>query len=130
MTEEIKTASTEAGQKAAAEALEQIKNRSYAGRHPELGKMINCQYCGLRHRENDQLRKCKQTFVTKTREGDLLQGELQPPEGMTQLTTRQIFGAAMFNRRRQRPRNRPKNKMHHWLRVILDARKKRDAEKV
>jgi hypothetical protein len=107
---------SEASQKAASDALDAIKSRSYSGRHPELGKMINCQYCGMRHRQNDVLRKCEQKFVT----------ELAPPEGLAQLTARQVFGAAMFNRRRRQARNRPKSKMHHWLRVILDARKKNE----
>lgn len=97
------------------QALEQIHSRSFAGRNPHLGKMINCAVCNLRHREN-QTPKCEQSIVV----------ELVPPEGLTQLTHRQIMGAKFYNRQRQAPRNRPKNKMHYWLRVILDARKKRN----
>ena len=35
---------------AVAKALQAIRNRSYAGRHPELGKMVNCPVCDRRHR--------------------------------------------------------------------------------
>lgn len=115
----IVTLPTEAGQKAAVEALSMIKDRSYAGRNPSLGKMINCQFCGMRHRQNDTVMKCEQKFIT----------ELTPPEGLTTLTARQIFGAKAFNKRRRTDRKRPKSKMHHSLRVILDARKKKDADK-
>jgi hypothetical protein len=46
-----------AAQKAAKMALAKIRSRSYSERHPELGKMINCQFCGLRHRQNE--RRCR-----------------------------------------------------------------------
>lgn len=108
------TLPTEAGQKAAEDALKSIKERSFAGRNPQLGKMINCQYCGMRHRENDTLLKCEQKFIK----------ELTPPEGLTELTPHQVMGAKFFERRRKQSRNRPKNKMNHWLRVILDAKEK------
>ena len=125
------TLPTEAGQKAAEQALSTIKDRSYAGRNPELGKMINCQFCGMRHRQNDTLRKCEQKFAATNREGDPVQGELLPPEGMTTLTARQLIGAAAFAKRRQRPRNKPKNKIHYWLRVIIEAAKrKNDANQI
>ena len=125
------TLPTEAGQKAAEQALSTIKDRSYSGRHPELGKMINCQFCGMRHRQNDTLRKCEQKFATETREGDPVQGELLPPEGMATLTARQLIGAAAFAKRRQRPRNKPKNKIHYWLKVIIEAAKrKNDANQI
>ena len=32
-------------------ALTAIQLRSFAGRHPELGKMVKCQVCNKRHRE-------------------------------------------------------------------------------
>ena len=125
------TLPTEAGQKAAEQALSTIKDRSYAGRNPELGKMINCAFCGTRHRQNDSLMKCEQKFATETREGDPVQGELLPPEGMATLTARQLIGAAAFAKRRQRPRNKPKNKIHYWLKVIIEAAKrKKDADQI
>src|ERR1700676_2905316 len=60
-------APTEAGQKAAEAALTEIHGRSYSGRHPELGRMINCQFCNMRHRENE--RKCVQKFTTVVNRG-------------------------------------------------------------
>lgn len=105
MTEEI-TKGTEASQRAAEQALQAIRERSFSGRHPELGKMINCQFCGLRHRENE--RKCEQKFVI----------ELTPPEGLTHLTARQVFGAARFNKTRRRPRNKPSKPMTMWERIL------------
>jgi hypothetical protein len=39
-----------------------FKNKSFSGRHPELGRMINCGVCETRHRAS-QL--CKQKFVTE-----------------------------------------------------------------
>jgi len=36
--------------KIVAEALGVIRERSYAKRHPELGKMFRCSGCGRRHR--------------------------------------------------------------------------------
>lgn len=40
-----------------ADALAVVGGRSFSGRHPELGKMINCKVCGLRHRETDVVEK-------------------------------------------------------------------------
>lgn len=91
-------APTEIGKKAAEIALAEIRGRSFSGRHPELGKMINCQFCGFRHRENE--RKCEQKFAEKD---SVVYGELKPPEGLTQLTKKQILGAAAFAKCRLRP---------------------------
>lgn len=41
------------------QALVDIRGRSFSGRHPELGKMIKCPVCGLRHRA---AQKCEQRF--------------------------------------------------------------------
>ena len=40
-------------QKAVSDALTVLEDRSFAGRNPELGKMVNCRVCGTRHRETD-----------------------------------------------------------------------------
>lgn len=111
------TLPTKEGEAAVEAALKAIRGRSYSGRNPHLGKMINCQFCGLRHRENE--RKCEQKFAV----------ELAPPDGMTQLTPRQVLGAARFNRQRQRPRRRPKSPMTKWERVLVEAHKRKHAEK-
>lgn len=48
---------------AAEKALKAIRERSYSERHPELGKMIKCQICQTRHRQNE--RNCQQVFAEK-----------------------------------------------------------------
>lgn len=45
---------------AAEKALKELRFRSFSGRNPELGKMINCKVCSLRHRDSQ---KCEQKFV-------------------------------------------------------------------
>ena len=55
----------------------------------------------MRHRVNE--RTCVQRFATTNREGDPVQGELVPPEGLTHLTAKQVYGAAMFAKKRIRP---------------------------
>lgn len=37
---------------AIARIREKEKEKSFSGRHPELGKMINCQFCDRRHRSS------------------------------------------------------------------------------
>lgn len=60
-------------QKAIATATELIEDRTFAARHPELGKMVNCPVCGTRHRMNE--RKCVQvfTYTAKDKDGLLYQ---------------------------------------------------------
>ena len=76
------------------QAIEQYfeaqKFKSFSQRHPELGKMVNCGVCGMRHRS---IHKCEQRFVTP----------LTPPEGLTDLTKNQIFGRAAFAKKRIMP---------------------------
>jgi hypothetical protein len=85
--------------------LADFKNRSFGGRHPELGKMIKCQVCGTRHRS---MIKCKQQFKELHIEEDLETGEKTPvlatciPHG-AKPGTRQIVGAAGFKGRRHNP---------------------------
>jgi len=113
---EEKLAPTDAGQIAAGLALAEIRQRSFSGRNAHLGRMINCQFCGLRHRENE--RQCKQTFVV----------ELTPPEGLTHLTARQTYGAAAFYKRRRKPRTRPTKPLTKWQRIIVEAHKRKHAK--
>jgi len=58
MNLETETKPTEAGQKAAKEAIKKIRQRSYADRN-NLGKMIKCHTCKLRHRQP----QCKARYV-------------------------------------------------------------------
>jgi len=48
-------------------ATVEIGGRSFSGRHPELGKMVNCAVCGLRHRT---INKCEQRFTYKVKDKD------------------------------------------------------------
>jgi hypothetical protein len=95
--EEQNPAATIEGILAAEQALDEIRARSFSGRNPHLGKMINC-VCGLRHREFERV--CKQKFAEKD---GVIYGELKPPEGLTQLTRKQILGAKAFAKKRIRP---------------------------
>lgn len=76
--------------KAVAEFLEDHKSKSFSQRHPELGKMIKCQVCLLRHRSS---KVCEQRHVVA----------LTPPEGLTSLTKFQILGRAAFKKKRVKP---------------------------
>lgn len=93
-------------------ALEELKRRSFSGRHPELGKMIKCQVCRLRHRDSQ---KCEQKFSKLWVEEDLETGEkttvyavAAQPKGTEiphqisaqQPTENQIIGAAAFKGKR------------------------------
>ena len=75
-----------------ADAIAKLKigmaDRTFSGRHPELGKMVKCQICLTRHRA---AQVCRQRFVT----------ELVPPDGLTSLTKKQIHGAAAFAKKRR-----------------------------
>lgn len=80
-------------------ALQAIRERSYAGRHPELGKMIKCQVCGLRHRQNEPV--CAQKIVIAMKPGKLdkgtnLLGEIRTPWN----PARHTLGAAFFAKKR------------------------------
>jgi hypothetical protein len=95
---------------AAEKATEEIKSRSFSGRHPELGKMIKCAVCGLRHRKEE--RKCEQKFKELWIDEDLETGELSTVYATVPLHNqkpinpiRAIFGAARFKGKRKKPRH-------------------------
>ena len=79
---------------AIAKLREDIADRSFSGRHPELGKMIKCQICGLRHRSSIV---CKQRFALRE------DGE---PVGLAAQTRKGVFGAAQFAKKRVHPHRR------------------------
>jgi hypothetical protein len=105
---------SEALQAALNDAHKVIQGRTFADRHPELGKMFKCQVCGTRHRKNE--RKCEQvfTYAVKDKEGRLYQqlreanGQLvpnyrtavRPDENPTK---KQIVGRAAFAKKRFHP---------------------------
>ncbi len=61
--EEILSGTTTEVQDAIAKFFAEFKERSYSGRHPELGKMVNCAICGTRHRASQV---CEQKFKEGT----------------------------------------------------------------
>lgn len=91
-----------------------LRNRPFSQRHPELGKMINCQFCNTRHRANE--RKCEQKFTNvvgdfeyfreeETKDGETilvpdLRTAIRPDEKPTK---RQVNGAAYFHKKRHHP---------------------------
>lgn len=77
-------------QKAIEKFRKEFADRSFSQRHPELGRMINCAVCFLRHRSSQV---CHQRFVK----------ELTPPEGLTGLTKFQLLGRAAFAKKRIKP---------------------------
>jgi hypothetical protein len=97
-------ASAEA-QEAVKKALQAIKDRSFSGRNPQLGKMVKCQVCGTRHRS---VIKCEQRFKELHTEEDLETGEItkvfatciQPDK---KPTARQKVGAQGFKGKRKNP---------------------------
>lgn len=107
----------------------ELRSRPFAARHPELGKMVNCQIHGFRHRkfEFDLVNGCVQKFThtVKDKEGrryEQFREEVTPPanEGDAettklvpdyrtamhpdrQPTMKQVLGAAQFAKKRFKP---------------------------
>lgn len=106
-------------QTAVTRALRDIQDRSFSARHPELGKMIKCQFCGRRHRETQQLYThgaegvsraskfvgnvlCEQRFAESHIEEDVETGEQTVAYRMTPLKTmKQNVGSAAFKGKRR-----------------------------
>jgi len=61
----------------------EIADRSFSGRHPELGKMVKCQICHLRHRSSIV---CKERVLIPTAQ-----------------TRKGVYGAAQFQKKRLKP---------------------------
>jgi hypothetical protein len=76
--------------KAVSEFAESFASRSFSQRHPELGRMLNCAVCSLRHRSSQI---CHQRHVV----------QLVPPDGLTGLTRFQVMGRAAFAKKRINP---------------------------
>src|SRR4029077_12414306 len=78
--------------RAIANAVNALRNRSFADRHQELGKMRNCPICSLRHREPF----CVPVYA-KFPEDHPQAGQ----ERILPMTTRkQVYGAAAFAKKR------------------------------
>lgn len=88
--------------------LKVVHDRSFSGRHPELGKMIKCQVCGQRHRNSIV---CKQVFKQLWVDEDLETGELSiqyatvPLPDQNQKSYKAVLGAASFKGKRIKPHN-------------------------
>jgi hypothetical protein len=90
---------------AADAALAAIADRSFSGRHPELGRMIKCQVCRSRHRSSQ---KCEQKFKQLWIDEDIETGELSIQYAIVPLpgqngTPKSIVGAAYFAKKRKNP---------------------------
>jgi hypothetical protein len=75
---------------AIAKFRQSLLERSFSGRHPELGRMMKCQICGLRHRA---VTECVERVVVPTAK-----------------TRKGVLGAARFAKHRTSP--------HHSARLI------------
>lgn len=82
-------------------------NRSFSQRHPELGRMVNCQVCSRRHRANE--RGCGQVFTFRVGDYEIFRedekGDLVPAyrtcvQPDSKPTMKQIVGAAQFKKKR------------------------------
>lgn len=116
-------------------ALKVLRNRPFSQRHPELGKMKNCQVCGIRHREGE--RKCEQKFTNVAgkfeyfREEENKDGEtILVPDLRTAIrpnekpTKRQLNGAAYFHKKRIHPHpSKIKLQFIERVRLVFDTLK-------
>lgn len=91
----LQTPENLARNKMVADAVNAIRSRSFAARHPELGKMINCQVCDRRHRASVV---CKPVY-TKDSNGE----DWTTPE-----TRKGVYGAKTFAKRRFLPHHSKK----------------------
>jgi hypothetical protein len=102
----------EAVAKATAEALAKIKQRTFAGRHPELGKMINCHVCGQRHRETHMIGKdvvqCEIRYAKGSRY-DMMPESEKKEMVIEPATMRQLMGARHFAKKRRHPHPSKRN---------------------
>jgi hypothetical protein len=116
-----------AGQQAALDALKEIRARSFSGRHPELGRMINCQVCDRRHRESEHH---EQKFTTRWTVVDgkkvytdeqLIAGKT--PETETVIEEKKVrltVGASVFKgKRKHPPLNKRSNEFVQLVRYLL-----------
>lgn len=118
---------TEAGQQAAAQALLDIRSRSFSGRNPELGKMTKCQVCGLRHRiaivhaqvfaKRWKVENGKKVYTDEL----LIAGQTPETESLIEARkVRLIVGATPFKgKRRNPPLNKRANEFVQLVRNYL-----------
>lgn len=115
------------GKAAAAEALAEIRRRSFSGRHPDLGKMFKCQVCGRRHRSSVQHAQVFAHRWTVTdgqkvyTDEELIAG--RTPETETVVVAKKIrviIGAAAFKgKRKHPPLNKRSNEFVQLVRSLV-----------
>ena len=88
-------------QQAIAKFNKEHAEKSFSGRHPELGRMINCQICGNRHREHDSIVVCTQRFCTSKHDSSVLLTSDSAHDGPA--TIKDVIGAAAFAKKRRNP---------------------------
>lgn len=92
--------------KAVFEALAEIRSRSYSGRNPSLGKMLNCSICGNRHREvrmfDGKVYRCELKYAKGSRY-DMLPEDQKKPMILEPTTIKQLLGAQRFAKKRKFP---------------------------
>lgn len=106
------------------EALKAVKQRSYAGRHPELGKMVKCQICKTRHRA---VKQCSQKFH-KLEDVEQIAGQthytapdITVEAEIGRKKIRIALGAANFNGKRKNPHlNRRKSQFVNLVHQMLE----------
>jgi len=98
-------------------ALGDIKKRSFSGRNPELGKMVNCPIHGFRHRKNEF--KCEQRFKYLHTEEDMETGEVTDITAVLPGKSRnQVVGAARFKGKRHKPH--VSFRMLRYIQIVRD----------
>jgi hypothetical protein len=86
------------------EYLSSREHKSFSERHPELGKMIKCAICGLRHRSARVCTPVYATHATKTVQAE--DGSVVPmPMLASQHTRKGVLGANAFRGRILKHRN-------------------------
>ena len=89
-----------------AAALAAIRSRSFSGRNPQLGKMINCPICRLRHRKTNivggKVVKCEARYAPhRFVDGDkIVEGASMMA---SQETAKGVLGARFFAKKRFHP---------------------------
>lgn len=88
-------------QQAIAKFNKEHAEKSFSARHPELGRMVNCQICGNRHREHDPIVVCTQRFCTSKHDSSVLLTSDSAHDGPA--TIKDVIGAAAFAKKRHNP---------------------------
>ena len=86
------------------QALKDIRDRSFSGRHPELGRMIKCQVCRTRHRGSQCEQKFAVLYITEELNDETGQFEIVRESSLAKDTLKGVAGAAQFKGKRKMSR--------------------------